>query len=276
VDWIWVASVVGVLYYVGIRRAGMTGPTWPLSRAAAFYAGLALYLGVILSPLDPYDNVSFFLHTAEHLIFVFMVAPLVALGAPITLLLRASPSRFRERRLLPLLDSRAASILIHPAATWLAFIGFFLATPLIAPLYNHSLSNGLLHLWEHNLYLITAFLFWWPIVGVDPVPRRVSFPARLVYLAAALPFVAFLGLTVLLEGDPLYPHYVSLPPPWGGRAAVISQHDGGILLLVAGSVAVVCAMTLVMAAWMRDQDAQRPRVEGRIARGPVPKDLLDT
>src|SRR5712691_3841508 len=104
VDWIWATCVLGALYYVGIRRAGRTGPTWPLGRAAAFYTGLGIYLGAILSPLDSYSNVSFFLHTAEHLIFVFLVASLVALGAPITLLLRASPSRFRERRVLPLLD----------------------------------------------------------------------------------------------------------------------------------------------------------------------------
>ena len=37
----------------------------------------------------------------------------------------------------------------------------------------------------------------WPLVGIDPVPRRISYPLRLLVLFLMLPFHAFLGISIM-------------------------------------------------------------------------------
>ena len=40
-------------------------------------------------------------------------------------------------------------------------------------------------------------LFFWPLVGIDPVPGRVAYPFRLLLIVLTLPFHAFLGVTIM-------------------------------------------------------------------------------
>ena len=63
----------------------------------------------------------------------------------------------------------------------------------------------------HLHLVVVGTLFFWPIVGIDPVPGRVGYPARMLLVVLTLPFHAFLGVTImgqetLLGGD----HYLAL------------------------------------------------------------------
>ena len=42
-------------------------------------------------------------------------------------------------------------------------------------------------------------LFFWPLVGIDPVPGRVAYPFRLLLVVLTLPFHAFLGVTIMSQ-----------------------------------------------------------------------------
>ena len=44
-------------------------------------------------------------------------------------------------------------------------------------------------------------LFFWPIVGIDPVPGRVGYPFRMLLVVLTLPFHAFLGVTIMGQDD---------------------------------------------------------------------------
>ena len=88
-------------------------------------------------------------------------------------------------------------------------------------LYNLALAHEWVHAGEHLLYLMTGVLFWWPVVGLDPAPHKLSHPARILYLVLMMPLMAFLGVAILSASAPLYPHYAQLPPPWGGGSRAV-------------------------------------------------------
>src|SRR5947199_6982566 len=97
------------------------------------------------------------------------------LGTPVLLALRASSPRFRERVLAPLLRSRAAGLLSHPVVSWLLFTVALWASH-FSNLYEDALSSQAIHGLEHALYVVSAVLFWRPVIGLDPGPGRISHP----------------------------------------------------------------------------------------------------
>ena len=118
-----------------------------------------------------------------------------------------------------------------------------------------------MHALEHALYLFAGVLFWWPVVGLDPAPHRMSHPARILYLALSMPLMAFLGVAILSASAPLYSHYAQLPAPWGGVNALNDQHNAGAIMWELGAGASVIAVLLVAAAWFRHDEARQRRIE---------------
>ena len=229
-DWAILTALVGSLYAVGLIAVRRQGIGHPPRRILAFYGGMLGTLVAFVSPLDNYDVVSLFAHTAQHLILMFVVAPLVALGAPITVLTAAVPASVR-RRVLTLLNSGALCLLTQPMVAMAIFVGVQ-ATTLTSAFFNAAIESDLLHLLEHALYLGTGFLFWWPILAVDPTPRKTPLKTRYIALVLAVPLEVLFAVAILWAGRPLYPHYASLPSPWGGHSALLSQRKAGALLLL--------------------------------------------
>jgi cytochrome c oxidase assembly factor CtaG len=252
----------GVLYFLGLRRLS-SGPRFPAGRVVAFYGGLAAALAAVASPVDTYATASFSDHMVQHILLMFVAAPLFALGTPITLALRAAKPSTRRRFILPVLHSLPVRVLSQPLVAMALFVVVQYATHLTS-LYNLALRSGPVHELEHALYLGTALLFWWPVVGLDPSPHRMSYPARLLFLVAAMPLEAFLAVA-LLSASP-YPHYLGLPPPWGGAAAVSDQSAAAAFMWIAGDLSTLIAALLVAAAWFRHDEARQRRIEADLDR----------
>src|SRR5438552_18374486 len=64
-DWTIVIGIVGLAYGLGLWSAARAGRPHPLAQVVAFYASLAILLVSFLTPVDAYDNVSFFDHMAQ-------------------------------------------------------------------------------------------------------------------------------------------------------------------------------------------------------------------
>jgi putative membrane protein len=253
-------ALAAALYAGGVRRVRRHGGRVEGTRVAAFAAGLVTLLVALASPIDAYADASFTTHMVQHLLLSMVAPPLLALGAPITLALRAASPATRRRLLLPALRSRAASLLTRPVVGWLAFA----ATPYVihlSPWFGAALRNDAVHALEHAAWLVVALVYWWPIVGVDPSPHRMSEPAKLLSLFLSMPAQAFLALALLSAHAPLYPAYRDLPPPWGPRA-VDDQRTAAVTMWVVGNLILVGAMLLAAARWSRT-DSERARREER-------------
>ena len=109
------------LYALGVARVRRAGGPWPAAWSTWFGAGLATLAVALVSPVDAYADVSFSVHMGQHLLLTMLAPPLLALGAPITLALRAS-SPGTARAITSALKSHAVSFLGRPLVGWLLFV----------------------------------------------------------------------------------------------------------------------------------------------------------
>jgi len=251
--------IAGTLYTIGLRRVSRGGSPFPRSRPVAFFFGLAVTLLALVSPIDAYADVLFSVHMIQHLLLMLVAPPLLALGAPVTLALRAARPQTGRRFLRRVLNSRAVGALSHPVVAWSVFVGVSFAVH-FTPLYERALESQTVHALEHAIMLGAGLLFWWPVVGLDPSPHRMSHPLRLLYLALAMPAGAFLGVAIFSASQPLYAHYASLPPPWGA-AALTDQRYAGAYMWVFGNLALLVAVLFEAVAWKRSDDERQRRIE---------------
>ena len=236
-------------------------PRW---RRWAWNGGLLMLFVSLASPIGVYDTTFFSVHMVQHLLMAMIAAPLLALGAPITLLLRYSSGETRRRWILPLLHSRPMRVISFPVVTWLLFAAVMWASH-FSSLYNAALDDELLHILEHALYLGAAMLFWWPVVGADPSPWRLPHPARVGYLFLGMPQSSFLGLAIFSAPHVLYPHYAELARSWGPTPLADQQLAGGIMW-AGGDLVFLVAMLLAAWVWLRAEEAEGERVDARLDR----------
>ncbi|MGI8683804.1 MAG: cytochrome c oxidase assembly protein [Acidimicrobiales bacterium] len=218
---------------------------WPPARTAAFVAGAA----AVAAALVVDGRRSFTAHAVQHLLLGMVAPALFALGAPITLALQAGHGATR-RRLLGVLHSRPAAVLGSPLAAWALFGGSMLAVYL-TPLYRLSLDSGLVHEVLHVHFLVVGSLFFWPVLGVDPLPRRLPHGARLLMVFLTIPFHAVLGIA-LLGASPLAPEHS------------LADHRAGTgVLWAAGDLLGLVAVLIVAFQWMGHEERQAVREDRR-------------
>jgi cytochrome c oxidase assembly factor CtaG len=254
------------LHAVGLverRRSGARtawrGPT------ACFLAGLGVLVVALVSPVDALADDSLAVHMVQHLLLTLVAPPLLLLGRPITLAYAASSAR-TSSRIAAVARTPIVRFLGSPAFGFAAF-SLVLWASHVSPLYEATLTNERLHAAEHAAYLITATLFWWPIVATDPGARRLSYPGRLFYLFLSMPVMSLLGFLIASDHRILFPHYVVAA---GSVAAALrDQQLGGTVMWESSMLGGAIALALVLAAWMRYEDVQTRRVEALRARTSV-------
>jgi putative membrane protein len=215
----------------------------------------------LTSPVEAYEGTLFSVHMVQHMLLELVAAPLLLLGAPATLALRAASPSVR-RTLLAILHSRVVAVVSFPLVAWVLFAavnwGWHFST-----LYDVALENPTLHYVQHATFLLAALLFWWPVVGIDPSRWRMPYPLRLFYLFLAMPQNSFLGVALMSATSVLYPHYATLERTWG-PTPLADQSLGGIAMWVFGDVIFLVAMGAVVAAWMRAEDRKTARLDARL------------
>jgi putative copper resistance protein D len=243
--------LAGWWYLAATRRLAGRGRPWPVRRSAAWWGGLAVIGVATQSGLAAYDTTNFASHVAQH-VLLGMVAPvLLALGAPVTLALQAS-GRATQRRLLGGLHGRAARVVTHPVVAWVLFGGSMFAL-YFTDLYAETLTNTALHDLIHLHFLVVGCLFFWPVVGLDPMPHRMPFGLRLLYVAVALPFHVILGMALLSQKTPLAP-----------GLTLADQQAGAGIMWSAGEVVGVVAMIVVAFQWMKAEEREAVRSDRRL------------
>jgi cytochrome c oxidase assembly factor CtaG len=254
---VWV--LVGLAAWAYLRGARRV-PGWPAVRRLHWLAGLGVVVLALASPVAAYETALFSVHMVQHVLLTMVAAPLLLLGAPVTLTLRATSPRAR-RRLTALMGSKVVHMVTHPVVTWLFFVGIIVLTH-FSDLYNASLENEWLHLLEHALYFGSAVLFWWPIIGVDPSGHRLAHPLRMIYLLLTMPVQAFVALAIYSSGTVLYKHYETLQRSWGPNV-LDDQRGAAVVMWVGGDGLVLLSLALTILAWMRYDDRLAARIDRR-------------
>jgi putative copper resistance protein D len=270
----WSFSPVVVLGLAAVAAAYLRGVAWARQRHSAspfprlnitcFMSGLGVTYLALQSPIKAYSDRLLSVHMVQHLLLTMAAAPLLVLGAPVILALRASSRSIRERVVLPLVHSALARFLSHPGVSWGAFVAAMWATH-FTNLYQEALGSETIHNLEHILYLATALLFWRPILGVDAGPSRISHPARFLYVFLSMPPMAFLGLAIYSSNQVLYTHYLTTAPALG-TSALADQHLAGALMWITPMVLFLPALAFVLFDWMKKETREGIREDARLDR----------
>ena len=227
------------------------GRRWSPYRRAAFMAGLVTVDLALQSPVATLSGSYFQAHVLQHLLLMVVGPPLLALGAPSTLLLQTSSRRTKQWWLRALHSGPFAAV-SNPVVVWFLYYGamfaFFL-TSAVGFSMDHMVVMDLANLG----FLAGATLFWWPVIGVDPIPRwSMSYGAKIVNLLIGVPVEAFLGITIINESKPIAPMYT-----------LASTHAGGGLLWVLSEAFSVLAVAPIFVQWMRSEDRRAARHDAR-------------
>src|SRR5690606_12106525 len=235
-------------------------------RTAAWLAGCAALLVATSSGLGRYGPAMFSVHMGQHMILGMLVPILLVLGGPVTLALRALPPAGRSAPpgprewLLAAVHSPYARLLTHPLVALALFVGSYYA------LYFSALFPAALpQHWAHKLmnlhFVLAGLVFFWPIIGIDPSPRRLPPAARMGLVFASVPFHAFFGVAVMsgntaLGGD----FYRSLALPWVPDV-LADQRLGGGLAWAAGEVPLLIVVIALLIQWSRQDERSARRAD---------------
>jgi cytochrome c oxidase assembly factor CtaG len=244
--------VAGTAYLIGVRRLARRGRHWSPARSAAFACGIAALAVATQSGLAAYDAVLFSAHVAQH-VLIGVVAPFfLALGAPVTLALQAS-SRPVQVGLLRVLRSAPVRAVTHPIVAT-ALFGLTLFALYFSPMYELSLRNSVAHELVHLHFFVAGSVFFWAVIGLDPIAWRIPYGYRLALVLLTVPFHAFLGLALMSGDQPVAAdHYAHVDRPT--EVSVMGdQRTGAGVMWGIGDVIGVVAGGVVVLQWMRHED----------------------
>jgi putative copper resistance protein D len=260
---IWVAG----LYLYGVHLLHRRGDRWPVGRTVSFVAvGMGAFYFATASGLGTYDLTLLSVHMVQHMILAMLVPMALALGAPVTLALRTLPPAPR-RWLLAVLHSWPAKVLTFPPLTLLLYVVSPWAL-YFSGWYDATLHSTYLHEVMHLHLVLVGSLFFWPIIGVDPIPGRVSYPFRMLLVVLTLPFHAFLGVTIMGEteliGGSWYPDLHHGPEGSWLPEPIDDQHLAGGILWGSGDLVALALFGVLFTQWVRSSLKEAKREDRRL------------
>jgi cytochrome c oxidase assembly factor CtaG/putative copper export protein len=260
------AIVMAVLYLAGVRRLRRRGDGWPMGRTLAWLLGCAALLFTTSSGLGRYMPAMFSMHMVAHMLLSMLVPILLVLGGPMTLALRALPTAGRgeppgpREWLLAALHSRVSRFLTHPIVATVVFVAGFYGL-YFGGIFDEAVSNHAAHVLMNVHFLLSGYLFYWVVIGIDPTPRQLPQLGKLAMVFASLPLHAFFG--VVLMGMPTVlgePFYRSLQLSWH-TDLLGDQRLGGGIAWAAGEVPLVVVMIALLIQWRRSDQRTAKRLD---------------
>jgi cytochrome c oxidase assembly factor CtaG/putative copper export protein len=260
------AIVLAVLYLAGVRRLRRRGDGWPVGRTVGWLCGCAALLFATSSGLGRYMPAMFSMHMVAHMLLSMLVPILLVLGAPVTLALRALPAAGRgdppgpREWLLAALHSRVSKLLTHPIVATVLFVAGFYGL-YFGGLFDAAVDNHAAHVLMNVHFLLSGYLFYWVVIGIDPTPRQIPQLGKVAMVFASLPLHAFFGVVLMGMKSVLgESFYRSLQLSWH-TDLLGDQRLGGGIAWAAGEVPLVVVMIALLIQWRRSDARTAKRLD---------------
>ena len=209
------------------------GDTWPIHRTILWTLGWIMFVWATSGAPDIWGRVLFSVHMVMHMVIAMVVPLLLVPAAPLTLALRALPSRpdrtWGPREvILQVVHSRAMTVLSNPVVAAALFFGS-LAAFYWSPLFELALTTHSGHLLMLAHFFITGYMFTWALIGIDPGPPKWSPAMLLLILFATISFHAFFGVALTGTQFVLAPGFFEqINLPWGPQLLADQERAGEI------------------------------------------------
>jgi len=197
----------------------------------------------LMSPLDYVsDTYLFSAHMIQHLILASVWPAVLLLSIP-------------EQLAAPLYRGRNSSAIIRavtfPAVALIVF-NVDLSVWHIPYLYDLTLTNANIHIFEHVTFMATGVIAWFPVL--NPVrSRRLAYGMQELYLFANLFPMMALGIFYSFWQHALYAPYIAAPRLWG-ITPVTDQQIGGLIMWMPGDLPFAFAMLIIGMNWLEKGD----------------------
>ncbi|MEV5834399.1 cytochrome c oxidase assembly protein [Nocardia sp. NPDC052112] len=263
------AIVLAVLYLMGVRRLRARGDAWPIGRTIAWLSACAILLFATSSGVGRYSPAVFSVHMGQHMALSMLAPILFALGGAVTLALRALPAAGRggvpgpREWILAAVHNPVSRFLTHPIVASVIFVGGFYAL-YMGGIYDSFVDSHAAHLLMNLHFLLSGYLFYWVVIGIDPKPRQVEPLTKLGMVFGSLPFHAFFGIALMSMTTVMGGWFFrSLALGWNSDL-LGDQRTGGSLAWASGEVPLVVVMLALLIQWSRS-DAKLAKRTDRAA-----------
>ena len=254
------------LYIKGVVTLSRRGDKWPINRTIFFALGISVADFAVNGGLGLYSHVAFSFHMVAHMALATLAPIGIALGAPITLALRTLPlgrggnERGIRGYALALLHSRYSRFFTNPIVAMLVFdISMFALY--FTDLFQWLMGYHFGHFFMEMHFFLAGFLFFASIMGIDPIPNKLPFIARIVVILAAMSIHAFFSVSlmsssVLVDGG----YFASLDRPWWPDL-LADQKTGAAFGWAFGEVPILLALAATFVQWVRSDSKEADRIE---------------
>nr|WP_083706415.1 cytochrome c oxidase assembly protein [Arthrobacter sp. QXT-31] len=265
-------ALAALCYLAGAVKLWRGGRGWSVVRTASFLVGCVAVIVVMGAGLEGYGLKMFSVFMFQQLTLMMAVPPLLVIGSPGTLLLRATPHNRIGRPVLRAaiwgLRSRWGRMAIHPAFMvplfLLSFYGVY-----FSGLADFLLPNWYGHVGLELLFLLAGILFTVPLISADPLPARQTHFGRLVDIFAEMPLHAFFGVVIMMATAPMVSFFSDPPAGW----KVDPMQDQGVaggLAWSYGELPGVLLLMFILVRWQRDEARGWVRAERAAAADGTP------
>jgi len=220
-----------------------------------FLRGFFAYIFLITALLGPFGNFeeTFWVHMIQHLLLIMIVPPLFLSGLFFSANLWFFPRIIRIgladfirpksyfRNFLSKITSPKFTLIFYVISLWTWHLPIF---------FNYALDFSLVHYFEHISFLISGFLFWWPLIGLNLGSKRISLPLRIVYLLLAVTPTAVVAAFITLSDGVLYGENI---PRLFGIEAIEDQKIGGLIMWIPGNTIFLGTLTVLFFKWSDNQ-----------------------
>ncbi|WP_405490730.1 cytochrome c oxidase assembly protein [Nocardia sp. NBC_00511] len=250
------AIVLAVVYLRGVLRLRKRGDAWPVGRIIAWMAGCLTMLLATSSGIGRYAPAMFSVHMAQHMMLSMLAPILFALGGPVLLALRAIQPAGRDQPpgprewILAAVHNPVSRFMTQPVVAAVFFVAGFYALYL-GGIFDKFVGTHGAHIFMNLHFLLSGYLFYWVVIGIDPKPRTVEPLTKLGMVFGSLPFHAFFGIA-LMSMDTVMGgwFYRSLGLGWNSDL-LSDQHTGGSLAWASGEIPLVVVMLALLIQWSR-------------------------
>jgi putative copper resistance protein D len=264
--WLVVGLLLAALYATGLRVMRRSGDAWSLGRSVNWFLGVALMLLATQSGLATYSHVMFSAHMAQHMALVMLVPIFLVLGAPFTLALRTlprHPGQLGPREwLTAALRSRTVGVLANPVVASVIFLAGFYGL-YYTGLYPWLMPSHWGHIAMNVYFVLSGFLFFWALIGVDPGPRRPPYMVRMIVMIVVMPLHSFFAISMLMTTTVMAEDfYAALLRPYA-TDLLADQHLGASIGWASGDVPMLVVMIAMFFQWVGADEREARRLDRR-------------
>ncbi len=251
----WVALLSAALYLSGAISLWRKKQRWGVVPTISFLTGCLIWFLSTGLALNAYAEDLVWVLLFQQITLLVVVPPLLLMGMPGRLVLRATPRRGWGRPVLRLAlsgqRSRVSYALLHPLV---AIVIAILAFPGLY--FTDAVSWVLLALPQGHLILMTALLVLGiiggaPLWSLDPLPRKPSYVVRLIDVLIEIQIHALFGLIMMRTGTLMFQAYADEPEAWG-ITRLLDQAIGGSLVWSYGELPLLLVLIVTLSKWRKN------------------------